>query len=92
MTGAVRRTLTMGLASLLLGIVSSAHAQSSPDAVPHRRSAHKFTRIVIPPPPPAPDPVPPEISERRHDGHMSPDERRQLRQHIEDAVRELYKR
>ena len=92
MTGAVRRTLTIGLAGLLLGIVSSVRAQTSPDDHPHRRSAHKFSKIVIPPPPPAPDPVPPEISERRIDGHMNPDERRLLRQHIEDAVRELYKR
>ncbi|WP_420813246.1 hypothetical protein [Pararobbsia silviterrae] len=61
------------------------------DHPPHR-SPHRFSRIVIPPPPPTPDPVPPEISEHRHDGHMSPDERRLLRQHIEDAVRDLYKR
>ena len=92
MTGAVRRILTIGLAGLLLGVMSGAHAQSASDDRPHRRSAHKFSKIVIPPPPPAPDPVPPEISERRLDGHMSPDERRLLRQHIEDAVRELYKR
>ena len=92
MTGAVRRTLTIGLAGLLLGIVSSAHAQINADDRPHRKTSHKFARIVIPPPPPAPDPVPPEISERRLDGHMSLDERKLLRQHIEDAVRELYKR
>ena len=36
--------------------------------------------------------VPPDIEERQRDGHMTPDERRLLRQHIEDAVRELYKR
>ncbi|WJF89025.1 hypothetical protein QS306_07650 [Paraburkholderia bonniea] len=29
---------------------------------------------------------------RSRDGHMTPDERRLLRQHIEEAVRELYKR
>ncbi|MEA3120152.1 MAG: hypothetical protein QOI13_3422 [Paraburkholderia sp.] len=28
----------------------------------------------------------------QRDGHLTPDERRLLRQHIEDAVRELYKR
>lgn len=28
--------------------------------------------------------------QRTFDGHMTPDERRLLRQHIEDAVRELY--
>ncbi|GAB2919170.1 hypothetical protein GCM10027093_67280 [Paraburkholderia jirisanensis] len=36
--------------------------------------------------------VPPDLDERRRDGHMTPEERRLLRQHIEDAVRELYKR
>jgi hypothetical protein len=36
--------------------------------------------------------VPPDLEERRRDGHMTPEERRLLRQHIEDAVRELYKR
>jgi len=36
--------------------------------------------------------VPPGLDQRRRDGHMTPDERRLLRQHIEDAVRELYKR
>ena len=36
--------------------------------------------------------VHPDLDQRRRDGHMTPDERRLLRQHIEDAVRELYKR
>ena len=93
MTGAVRRALIIGLAGLLLGMASGVQAQAASDVrPPHRKSVHKTPRIVIPPPPPAPDPVPPEISERRHDGHMNPEERRLLRQHIEDAVRELYKR
>lgn len=35
---------------------------------------------------------PAEFGDRQRDGHMTPDERRLLRQHIEDAVRELYKR
>jgi hypothetical protein len=34
----------------------------------------------------------PDLDQRRRDGHMTPEERRLLRQHIEDAVRELYKR
>lgn len=38
------------------------------------------------------DAVPPDLDQRRRDGHMTPEERRLLRQHIEDAVRELYKR
>ncbi|WP_179404054.1 hypothetical protein [Burkholderia guangdongensis] len=37
-------------------------------------------------------PVPPALEQRRFDGHMTPEERHLLRQHIEDAVRELYKR
>jgi hypothetical protein len=36
--------------------------------------------------------VPPDLEQRRRDGHMTPEERHVLRQHIEDAVRELYKR
>ncbi len=36
--------------------------------------------------------VPPDLEQRRRDGHMTPEERHLLRQHIEDAVRELYKR
>ncbi|MDE1184383.1 hypothetical protein [Paraburkholderia sp.] len=36
--------------------------------------------------------VPTDLDQRRRDGHMTPDERRLLRQHIEDAVRDLYKR
>jgi hypothetical protein len=36
--------------------------------------------------------VPPDLDQRRRDGHMTPEERRLLRQHIEDAVRELYRR
>ena len=93
MTGAVRRSLTIGLLGLLLAGASCASAQTTSDArLPHRK-LRRLPRIVLPPPLlPMPDPVPPEISERRHDGHMNPEERRLLRQHIEDAVRELYKR
>lgn len=36
--------------------------------------------------------MPGEFGDHQRDGHMTPDERRLLRQHIEDAVRELYKR
>lgn len=54
------------------------------------RYVHRQMRPVQPVS--APDPVPPEIDQRRRDGRMSPDERRLLRQHIEDAARELYKR
>ncbi|CAJ4847926.1 Uncharacterised protein [Burkholderia pseudomallei] len=41
---------------------------------------------------PAPPGEPPDLEQRRRDGHMTPEERHLLRQHIEDAVRELYKR
>jgi len=44
------------------------------------------------PEPASRDAVPPDLDQRRRDGHMTPEERRLLRQHIEDAVRELYKR
>ncbi|MEJ0003365.1 MAG: hypothetical protein WDN30_07150 [Pararobbsia sp.] len=94
MTGAVRRSLTIGLVVLLLADAACANAQAASESHPPHRKSRRTPRIVIPPPTPFPasDPVPPEISERRHDGHMNPEERRLLRQHIEDAVRELYKR
>jgi len=44
------------------------------------------------PEPASRDVVPPDLDQQRRDGHMTPEERRLLRQHIEDAVRELYKR
>lgn len=62
----------------------------------YRPPAHRFRSD--PPGHPASDPdlrppaVPPDLDQRRRDGHMTPEERRLLRQHIEDAVRELYKR
>jgi len=46
----------------------------------------------MPEPPSRSGAVPPDLDQRRRDGHMTPEERRLLRQHIEDAVRELYKR
>lgn len=33
-----------------------------------------------------------DFGSQQRDGHLTPEERRLLRQHIEDAVRELYKR
>jgi hypothetical protein len=45
---------------------------------------------VMPVMPPPPDPQPPERPPRH--GVMTADERRLLRQHIEEAVRDLYKR
>jgi hypothetical protein len=71
------------------------HPASHSDTHPHSRAS----RALHKPPEetPASDPivrtaVPPDLDQRRRDGHMTPEERRLLRQHIEDAVRELYKR
>jgi hypothetical protein len=71
-------------------------------AVPSRPASHPRPRASHSPrkqpqEAPASDPivrtaVPPDLDQRRRDGHMTPEERRLLRQHIEDAVRELYKR
>ncbi|PMS10712.1 hypothetical protein FNF07_02355 [Trinickia caryophylli] len=33
-----------------------------------------------------------DFDSQQRDGHLTPEERRLLRQHIEDAVREIYKR
>lgn len=65
--------------------------------------SHKASRPRLPPPPPRDaqldrfdepgrSAVSPDLDQRRRDGHMTPEERHLLRQHIEDAVRELYKR
>ncbi|WP_296654618.1 hypothetical protein [Paraburkholderia sp.] len=70
------------------------HMSSHP--VGYKPPAHRFRSD--PPDHPASDlnshtpGVPPDLDQRRRDGHMTPEERRLLRQHIEDAVRELYKR
>jgi len=81
------------------------HAQPSParldTARPPARSAHARQLYRVrgntpvghgAPDPASRDAVPPDLDQRRRDGHMTPEERRLLRQHIEDAVRELYKR
>lgn len=90
------------LASLLEP--ASVLAQPAADRLPHSRLSQRapngtkpYRRPVIVPPQPASDlamrtAVPPDLDQRRRDGHMTPEERRLLRQHIEDAVRELYKR
>jgi hypothetical protein len=95
---AVAGTLTATLGPTL------AHAQSSDDrASSPRVPRYRGSKPSHPPrtPPdvdhPASDAmmrtaVPPDLDQRRRDGHMTPEERRLLRQHIEDAVRELYKR
>lgn len=82
-----------------------AYAHTFPDG-PYASATHNWRPGAKPPirkvrndvpPRPASDitqrtAVPPDLDQRRRDGHMTPEERRLLRQHIEDAVRELYKR
>lgn len=83
----------------MLGAID-AHAQPSQRSGASERPTHG--RLV---PPRSPRQAPagaasvpvmrtavPDFEEHQRDGHMTPEERRLLRQHIEDAVRELYKR
>jgi hypothetical protein len=82
-------------ASLVLASPGGARAPrgehgNRPNPGSRNRISLPLTRAV-----PIPAPVvmaPPELDERRRDGHMTPEERKLLRQHIEDAARELYKR
>ncbi len=76
----VALALASGLASAVCPV--GVHAEPSGERSP---SHHAYRRKAAEPARPDPD--------RQHrDGHMTPEERRLLRQHIEDAVRELYKR
>jgi hypothetical protein len=95
--------IALAVAGTLAGTLGPtlAHAQPSADRMASERaprSAHsRANRHNASSEAPASDvmlrtAVPPDLDQRRRDGHMTPDERRLLRQHIEDAVRELYKR
>jgi hypothetical protein len=99
--------LALALAGGVAAALESAPARAQPSAdryeytqLPARGPAGKPAMRRVrgdPPPRPASDiyqgpAVPPDLDQRRRDGHMTPEERRLLRQHIEDAVRELYKR
>jgi hypothetical protein len=53
-------------------------------------NGNREPQAAMPPMPPPPDPPPPERPPRH--AVMTADERRLLRQHIEEAVRDLYKR
>jgi hypothetical protein len=98
------RVIALAVAGTLTGTLgsTSAWAQPSPDRMANpRSSSHNGNKAPRQPrsnnEQPASDilmrtAVPPDLDQRRRDGHMTPDERRLLRQHIEDAVRELYKR
>jgi hypothetical protein len=99
------RVIALAVAGTLAGTLgpSLAHAQSTDERAsnPH---APRFRAFKLSHQPHTPEPdhqasdammraaVPPDLDQRRRDGHMTPEERRLLRQHIEDAVRELYKR
>ena len=95
--------IALAVAGTLAGSLGPtlAHAQPSADRAASermpRQGNHKANRHTPSTEHPASDvmlrtAVPPDLDQRRRDGHMTPDERRLLRQHIEDAVRELYKR
>jgi hypothetical protein len=100
------KMMALALAGGLAGAGSPgwAHAESfgehpTPWHQAYRRKVVQPAHPEHPPPPdrPASDAlvraaVPPDLDRQRRDGHMTPEERRLLRQHIEDAVRELYKR
>lgn len=94
------------VASLIVAADAHAQALLRERQAERPHPARPFRHRYLPTQPathPAPVSVPPtpmvrtasspdEFSDRQRDGHMTPDERRLLRQHIEDAVRELYKR
>src|ERR1700761_971019 len=93
--------IALALAGTLAGSLEPTlvHAQPSPDRAASTRvpKQAKTNRRDANADQPASDlmlrtAIPPDLDQRRRDGHMTPDERRLLRQHIEDAVRELYKR
>jgi len=88
--GGVRPTmrhtmLALALAGGVVAALESVPARAQP-------SADRYENSQSPARAPAGKPAMPDLDQRRRDGHMTPDERRLLRQHIEDAVRELYKR
>ena len=95
--------IALAVAGTLAGSLGPtlAHAQPSADRAASERTPRSGTPRVSRHNPTVDHPasdvimrtaVPPDLDQRRRDGHMTPDERRLLRQHIEDAVRELYKR
>jgi hypothetical protein len=72
-------------------------AGACPEQRSHPKGLHRYTppraaQAAAPELASHPSSVPPDLDQRRRDGHMTPEERHLLRQHIEDAVRELYKR
>jgi hypothetical protein len=102
------RIVAVAIAGAVASWVVAADVQAQPPlrarrAEPSRSFHHRYlpsetaSRSIPASAPPAASIVrtassPAEFGERQRDGHMTVEERRLLRQHIEDAVRELYKR
>lgn len=93
------------VASLLVAAEARAQAPQRERRVEHPHRFRPYGHRYLPPEPaPTSHPTPPaapimrtasspdDFADHQRDGHMTPEERRLLRQHIEDAVRELYKR
>jgi hypothetical protein len=95
--------VALAVAGTVAGTLCATHAQAQPvrrgepEGHPHRRyvPSSQMPRAGLASSAAVPilrTGVPPDIEDHQRDGHMTPEERRLLRQHIEDAVRELYKR
>lgn len=100
------RVAAVAIAGAVASLTITAEAQAQ-GPLRERAAAHPAHRRYLPPQrAPLANPAPPgasasivhtasapgDFSDHQRDGHMTADERRLLRQHIEDAVRELYKR
>ncbi len=90
-----RGFMVLVVAGLFMGVLSAAPSYAQPRAERlgnARQHPVKRGRPARPASEPARTTVPSDLDQRHRDGHMTPDERRLLRQHIEEAVRDLYKR
>lgn len=98
------RILAIAIAGAVVGTVGSFAAEAQPQRrgtaesqplSPSRRNSPHAERPHAASAASAPimrTNTPLDFGSQQRDGHLTPDERRLLRQHIEDAVRELYKR
>lgn len=93
------QVLAVAIAGAVAGATGSFEAQAqsqrrgASEAQPQKRTAPHASRIARA----ASAPIVRtntllDFDSQQRDGHLTPEERRLLRQHIEDAVRELYKR
>ncbi|RDU99406.1 hypothetical protein [Trinickia dinghuensis] len=93
------------IASLIVAADARAQAPQRERRIEHPHPFRPYGHRYLPPqsaprpvPPAQPAPIvrtassPDQFGDHQRDGHMTAEERRLLRQHIEDAVRELYKR